>query len=88
MALKELQKKGIKSLIIDLRSNGGGLLNEAVKIVNFFVPKGQEVVSTKSRIKEMNRSYVTQNAPFANSLSLIVLVDEYSRTFAIFFIFP
>ena len=80
VALKELQKKGIKSLIIDLRSNGGGLLNEAVKIVNFFVPKGQEVVSTKSRIKEMNRSYVTQNAPFANSLSLIVLVDEYSAS--------
>ena len=79
-ALKELQKKGIKSLIIDLRSNGGGLLNEAVKIVNFFVPKGQEVVSTKSRIKEMNRSYVTQNTPFANSLSLIVLVDEYSAS--------
>ena len=43
-ALKELQKKGIRNLIIDLRSNGGGLLNEAVKIVNFFVPKGQEVV--------------------------------------------
>ena len=79
-ALKELQKKGIKNLIIDLRSNGGGLLNEAVKIVNFFVPKGQEVVSTKSRIKEMNRSYITQNTPFANTLSLIVLVDEYSAS--------
>ena len=79
-ALKELQKKGIKNLIIDLRSNGGGLLNEAVKIVNFFVPKGQEVVSTKSRIKEMNRSYITQNIPFASTLSLIVLVDEYSAS--------
>ena len=79
-ALKELQKKGIRNLIIDLRSNGGGLLNEAVKIVNFFVPKDQEVVSTKSRIKEMNRSYITQNTPFANNLSLIVLVDEYSAS--------
>jgi carboxyl-terminal processing protease len=79
-ALKELQKKGIRNLIIDLRSNGGGLLNEAVKIVNFFVPKDQEVVSTKSRIKEMNRSYITQNTPFANNLSLVVLVDEYSAS--------
>ena len=79
-ALKELQKKGIRNLIIDLRSNGGGLLNEAVKIVNFFVPKGQEVVSTKSRIKEMNRSYTTQNIPIANNISLIVLVDEYSAS--------
>ena len=79
-ALKELQKKDVKNLIIDLRSNGGGLLNEAVKIVNFFVPKGQEVVSTKSRINEMNRSYTTQNIPFAKNLSLIVLIDEYSAS--------
>ena len=57
-ALNSLRKEKIEKLIIDLRSNGGGLLNEAVKIVNFFVSKGQEVVSTKSRIKEMNRSIV------------------------------
>ena len=67
-------------MIIDLRSNGGGLLNEAVKIVNFFIPKGQEVVSTKSRIKEMNRSYTTQAQPIAQELSLVVLVDEYSAS--------
>ena len=75
-ALSSLQKDKIKNLIIDLRSNGGGLLNEAVKIVNFFIPKGQEVVSTKSRIKEMNRSYTTQTIPIAQELSLVVLVDE------------
>ena len=63
-----------------MRSNGGGLLNEAVKIVNFFIPKGQEVVSTKSRIKEMNRSYTTQALPIAQDLSLVVLVDEYSAS--------
>ena len=79
-ALSKLQKENIKNLIIDLRSNGGGLLNEAVKIVNFFIPKGQEVVSTKSRIKEMNRSYTTQAQPIAQELSLVVLVDEYSAS--------
>jgi carboxyl-terminal processing protease len=79
-ALSLLQEDNIKNLIIDLRANGGGLLNEAVKIVNFFIPKGQEVVSTKSRIKEMNRSYTTQALPIAQELSLIVLVDEYSAS--------
>ena len=79
-ALSSLQDDKIKNLIIDLRANGGGLLNEAVKIVNFFIPKGQEVVSTKSRIKEMNRSYTTQALPIAQDLSLAVLVDEYSAS--------
>jgi len=79
-ALSILQKDKIKNLIIDLRSNGGGLLNEAVRIVNFFIPKGQEVVSTKSRIKEMNRSYTTQTIPIAEELSLVVLVDESSAS--------
>ena len=79
-ALSSLQDDKIKNLIIDLRANGGGLLNEAVKIVNFFIPKGQEVVSTKSRIKEMNRSYTTQALPIAQDLSLVVLVDEYSAS--------
>ena len=79
-ALSSLQNDKIKNLIIDLRANGGGLLNEAVKIVNFFIPKGQEVVSTKSRIKEMNRSYTTQALPIAQDLSLAVLVDEYSAS--------
>lgn len=79
-ALSFLQKENINNLIIDLRANGGGLLNEAVKIVNFFTPKGQEVVSTKSRIKEMNRSYKTKAVPIAEELSLVVLVDEYSAS--------
>jgi carboxyl-terminal processing protease len=79
-ALSSLQQEKIENLVIDLRANGGGLLNEAVKIVNFFIPKGQEVVSTKSRIKEMNRSYTTQALPIAQQLSLAVLVDEYSAS--------
>ena len=79
-ALTDLQKNEIKSLIIDLRSNGGGLLNEAVKIVNFFIPKDKVVVSTKSRLKEMNRSYTTKAQPIAEDLQLVVLIDEYSAS--------
>ena len=79
-ALTALQKNDVDKLIIDLRSNGGGLLNEAVKIVNLFIDKGQKVVSTKSRIKEMNRTYVTQELPIAKDISLVVLVDEMSAS--------
>lgn len=79
-ALTSLQKNGVDKLIIDLRSNGGGLLNEAVKIVNLFIDKGQKVVSTKSRIKEMNRSYITQDLPIAKEMSIVVLVDEMSAS--------
>ena len=79
-ALVHLQEKNIKKLIIDLRSNGGGLLNEAVKIVNLFVDKGQLVVSTKSRIKEMNRSYLTQELPLAKEMPIVVLIDEMSAS--------
>ena len=79
-ALMQLQEQNIKKLIIDLRSNGGGLLNEAVKIVNLFVDKGQLVVSTKSRIKEMNRSYLTQELPIAKEMPIVVLIDEMSAS--------
>ena len=75
-----LQKNDVDKLIIDLRSNGGGLLNEAVKIVNLFIDKGQKVVSTKSRIKEMNRTYITQELPIAKDMSVVVLVDEMSAS--------
>ena len=79
-ALMQLQEQNIKKLIIDLRSNGGGLLNEAVKIVNLFVDKGQLIVSTKSRIKEMNRSYLTQELPIAKEMPIVVLIDEMSAS--------
>ena len=79
-ALTALQKNDVDKLIIDLRSNGGGLLNEAVKIVNLFIDKGQKVVSTKSRIKEMNRTYITQELPIAKDMYVVVLVDEMSAS--------
>lgn len=76
----ELQGKGMKKLIFDLRGNGGGLLMEAVKIVGFFVPKGQVVVSTKGRSKQENMVYKTQENPIAENLPLVILIDENSAS--------
>lgn len=76
----DLQARGMKKLIFDLRGNGGGLLMEAVKIVGFFVPKGQEVVSTKGRSKQENMVYKTQENPIAENLPLVVLIDDHSAS--------
>jgi len=74
-AIQKLQADGAKQLVLDLRGNGGGLLIEAVKIVNFFVPKNQVVVTTKGRVKEENRVYTTLEEPFVQEMPLAVLVD-------------
>lgn len=80
-ALHELRdSSGMKKLIFDLRGNGGGLLHEAVNIVNFFVPKGQLVVSTKGRIPELNHDYKTKNNPFDLDIPVVVLVDDRSAS--------
>jgi len=76
----ELQGKGLENLILDLRGNGGGLLMEAVKIVGFFVPKGQVVVSTKGRSKQENMVYRTLEEPIAPNMPLVVLIDEGSAS--------
>jgi carboxyl-terminal processing protease len=76
----EMQKDSMKQLILDLRGNGGGLLIEAVKIVNFFVPKDQLVVFTKGRVKEENHVYKTMEEPIALNIPLIVLIDEGSAS--------
>ena len=75
-----MQKEGLEQLILDLRGNGGGLLIEAVKIVNFFVPKDKVVVFTKGRVKEENHVYKTMDEPIALGLPLIVLIDEGSAS--------
>lgn len=79
-ALLNLKEEKVENLIIDLRSNGGGLLNEAVKIVNFFVPKGELVVSTKSRNEQMNRSYYAREQPVDTIIPIVVLIDEMSAS--------
>jgi carboxyl-terminal processing protease len=74
-AYEELKKQGMGKLIFDLRGNGGGLLIESVKIVNMFVPKGQEVVSTRGRIQEENRTYSALDKPMDTEIPVVVLVD-------------
>lgn len=74
-AYQKLKEQGITSLILDLRGNGGGLLIEAVKIVNMFVKKGQTVVTTKGRIAEENRTYKTLTDPVDTEIPLAVLID-------------
>ena len=80
-AFKELKEKhNISKLIFDLRGNGGGLLNEAVNIVNIFVPRGTEVVYTKGKMKEWQQSYKALNTPIDTEIPLVVLVDEGSAS--------
>ena len=79
-ALLDLKKNNPKGIVLDLRYNGGGILQEAVKIVNFFVPKGVEVVAQKGKVKEKNNIYYTQNAPIETELPLVVLVNGRSAS--------
>lgn len=79
-ALVSLKEQNAKSMVIDLRGNGGGLLNEAVNIVNFFVPKGSEVVFTKGKIKEWDKTYKALNEPIDIQIPLVVLIDEGSAS--------
>jgi carboxyl-terminal processing protease len=74
-AYDQLKSKGMSALVLDLRGNGGGLLIEAVKIVNMFVKKGQAVVTTKGRIEEENRVYATTGEPLDLNIPLVVLID-------------
>lgn len=76
----ELKQKGAKSLIIDLRDNGGGSLSEAVDIVGLFVPKGQEVVYTKGKIKQAENSFKTRFEPVDTEIPLVVLVNGASAS--------
>lgn len=79
-AIVELKKQGAKRLILDLRDNPGGLLHEAVNIVGLFVPKGQEVVSTKGKVQEWNKIYNTLTNPVDTQIPLAVLVSEGSAS--------
>jgi carboxyl-terminal processing protease len=79
-ALIALKKNNPNGIILDLRSNGGGILQEAVKIVNLFVPKDVEIVSQKGKIKEKNFTYRTVGEPLAPDLPLVVLVNSRSAS--------
>lgn len=74
-ALVNLKKEGAKKIILDLRGNPGGLLNEAVAICNLFVPQDEIIVTTKSKNEKYNNVYKTQKAPVDTEIPLVVLVD-------------
>jgi carboxyl-terminal processing protease len=74
-AFKELKGRGMEKLIFDLRGNGGGLVVEAVKIVNIFVEKGTEIVSIRGRDASVNQTYKAQLKPEDTDMPLVVLVD-------------
>ena len=79
-AFLDLKKQDINGLILDLRGNGGGLLREAVSIVNFFVPKGSPIVETKGRIAEWKNTYMASAEPLDVNIPLIVLIDDHSAS--------
>jgi len=72
--------KHMKSLVFDLRGNPGGLLMEAVAISNLFVPKGQEVVSTKGKVSQWNRTYTATNDPIDTKIPIALLVNQGSAS--------
>lgn len=76
----ELKKQGMKRLVFDLRSNGGGLMEEAVKIVGLFVPKGSLVVSARGKHPDSYREYKTSSDPIDLDLPIIVLINGASAS--------
>jgi carboxyl-terminal processing protease len=79
-ALLDLKKMGAEKLIIDLRGNGGGLLDEAVAICNLFVPKGQEIVNTRGKVHQWDKTYKTTREPVDTVMPLVVLVNSGSAS--------
>lgn len=79
-AFLNLKEQGMTSCIIDLRDNGGGLLNEAVNIVNIFIDKGINVVSTKGKLKDKNNFHKTLNPVTDETMPLVVLVNRSSAS--------
>ncbi|AUP79449.1 S41 family peptidase [Flavivirga eckloniae] len=79
-ALRDLKAQGAERIILDLRGNPGGLLNEAIKIVNLFVPKGQLVVTTKSKVEKYNKTYYTKSEPIDTEIPVVVLIDGKSAS--------
>jgi len=79
-ALLDLKKQGAKKLIIDVRGNPGGLLNEVIKIVNFFIPQGKVVVTTKGRFEKYNRTYMTRNPSIDEDIPIVILVNNHSAS--------
>ena len=79
-ALLELKKQGAQRIVLDLRGNPGGLLNEAVNICNLFVPKNEIIVTTKSKIEKYNNTYKTAFEPVDTEIPLVIIVNGRSAS--------
>jgi carboxyl-terminal processing protease len=79
-AFLELKENKPEALILDMRSNPGGLLQEAVKIVNLFVPKGSEIVSTKGKVKQWDKTYTATSTPLDTAIRIAVLTNRGSAS--------
>ncbi len=81
-ALVNLKAQGATQIVLDLRDNPGGLINEAVEIVNLFIPKGKEVVKTIGKLQQVNYTYKTNKTPVDTKIGVIVLINERSASAA------
>lgn len=79
-ALLEMKREGMQKLILDLRNNGGGSEQEAVNIVNMFVPKGKVIVSNRGKLKQANHDYLTTVEPIDSMMPVVVLVNGESAS--------
>ncbi|GAB3890309.1 S41 family peptidase [Spirosoma agri] len=81
-AFQELKGKGMKKLVLDVRENPGGLLNMAIDICNIFIPKDSEVVTTKGKVTEWNKTYTALNTPLDLEIPIVVLTNSHSASAA------
>ena len=79
-ALLDLKEQGASRVILDLRGNPGGLLSEAINVTNLFVPKGELIVTTKSKVDKFNQEYKTRQKPVDTEIPLVILVDGKSAS--------
>jgi carboxyl-terminal processing protease len=79
-AFLKLRNDGANSLLLDLRGNGGGLMNEAADIVNLFVNRGLPVVSVKGKVQDRNQSFSTRQEPIDSDIPIVVLIDRTSAS--------
>ena len=79
-AMLDLKDQGMQQLILDVRNNPGGLLNEAVKITNYFIPKDKIVVTTKAKTQQWSETFKTFNEPINTNIPLVILVNNHSAS--------
>jgi carboxyl-terminal processing protease len=79
-AMLDLKDQGMQQLILDVRNNPGGLLNEAVKITNFFIPKNKVVVTTKAKTQQWSETFKTFNEPINTTIPLVILINNHSAS--------